>query len=481
MTKTYCNLTPNLKISRILTGLWQIADMERDGQTVNPDEAAMAMKSYADAGFTTFDMADHYGSAEIIAGVFRKKFAPAAKLFTKWVPKPGPMTKDDVRVAVQKSLTRLQSEQIDLLQFHAWIYADPQWLDALFWLDELRQEGLIANLGVTNFDTAHLRIAIKSGIPIITNQICYSLLDQRASKDMQEFCVKENVKILAFGTMAGGFFSERWLGKAEPESLSTWSQMKYKRFIDQSGGWQKFQSLLLVLKKIATEKNVSIPNVATKYMLDQPAVGGIIIGARLSQSEHIKDNARLFDFELSPSDTADIQKILATLNPIPGNCGDEYRKPPFLTASGDLSHHVENFPPVFKTEVSANGTTRVLGGTTWETIGGYSRAVKSGNQIRISGTTATYKMKVIGGNDPVAQAHFIIDLFEAALQTLGAKLEDIIRTRIFVRNIKDWEAIARVHGVRFKNIQPANTLVEAKLVGDEYLVEIEADAVVGGG
>ena len=84
----------------------------------------------------------------------------------------------------------------------------------------------------------------------------------------------------------------------------------------------------------------------------------------------------------------------------------------------------------------------------------------------------------MGGLDPAAQTHFIIDKLEGAIQALGGKLEDVIRTRIFIRNISDWEAVARAHGERFAEIQPTNTMVKADLIGDEYLVEIEAEAVV---
>jgi enamine deaminase RidA (YjgF/YER057c/UK114 family) len=76
--------------------------------------------------------------------------------------------------------------------------------------------------------------------------------------------------------------------------------------------------------------------------------------------------------------------------------------------------------------------------------------------------------------------HFVIDKIEGALQSLGSRLEDVVRTRVYVRDIADWEAVARVHGERFGEIQPANTLVEAGLVGDGYLVEMEVDAVVEG-
>ena len=116
----YIELAPGLTICRALTGLWQIADLERDGNKVNAEKAALAMNAYAEAGFTTFDMADHYGSAEEISGVFKTKYSKGkAQLFTKWVPKPGPVTKENVRDAVQLALSRLQSEQIDLMHFHA--------------------------------------------------------------------------------------------------------------------------------------------------------------------------------------------------------------------------------------------------------------------------------------------------------------------------------------------------------------------------
>ena len=85
---------------------------------------------------------------------------------------------------------------------------------------------------------------------------------------------------------------------------------------------------------------------------------------------------------------------------------------------------------------------------------------------------------MIGGTDAKAQAHFVIDKIEGAIQALGGTLEDVDRTRIFVNNVEDWEPVARAHGERFKDIQPANTLVEAKLVGDGYLVEIEAEATL---
>ena len=475
-------LAPGLKISRVLTGLWQIADLERNGNTLDALETAKHMQAYVDAGLTTFDMADHYGSAEEISGTFKKKIPGGgqAQLFTKWVPEPGKVERSTIRKAVERSLSRLQSDQLDLLQYHAWSYPDPAWLDTLFELQELQKEGLIKHLGVTNFDAAHLRIALASGIPLVSNQVCYSLLDQRANGEMRKVCEEYGVKILAFGTLAGGFLSDKWLDKPEPkvDKKFTWSQMKYKRFINEAGNWSNFQELLNTLKHIAQKHKISIANVAAKFILDQPHVAGVIVGARLGQSNHIQDTLKLFQTQFDGEDTTTIQKRLAELQPIHGDCGDEYRKPPFLTASGDLSHHVNGFPAPYKTKALKNGKTLVLSGTEWEEMAGYSRAVRSGNTIKVSGTTATHGDLMIGGADLKAQTHFIIDKIEGAILSLGGTLEDVDRTRIFINDLNDWEPVARAHGERFKEIQPANTLVEARLVGEGYKVEIEAEATL---
>jgi aryl-alcohol dehydrogenase-like predicted oxidoreductase/enamine deaminase RidA (YjgF/YER057c/UK114 family) len=403
-------------------------------------------------------------------------------LLTKWVPKPGPVTREQVRAAVQRSLDRLQTDGIDLLQFHAWNYADPRWLDCLFWLQELKEQGLIRHLGLTNFDTAHLRIVVHSGIEVVSNQVYFSLIDQRPQQRMTELCLQHEIKLLCYGTVAGGFLSERWLGKPEPagEALATWSQMKYKRFIDAAGGWEVFQQLLSVADEAARRLGVSIANLACRYILEQPTVGGIIIGARLGESEHIQENLRLFQFALDEASRSSLRAAMEKLRPIPGDCGDEYRQPPFLTASGDLSHHLKSMPPPCTAQFTPDGRSRVLSGTVWEAIAGFSRAVRIGKHIYISGTTATHGARAIGGTDAAAQLHFVIDKIEGALHSLGARLQDVVRTRLYVRHLADWDAVARAHGERFRDIQPANTLVQAALVGDEYLVEMEAEAVVAG-
>ena len=480
-------LAGDLEISRIVTGLWQVADMERHGSPLDLDAAAAAMQAYHEAGLTTFDMADHYGSAEDIAGRWRQldpRRTRQASLLTKWVPAPfrdsTPVSASDVRHAVQRSLDRLHSDRIDLLQYHAWRFDDPRWLEHLWALQELKREGCIRHIGLTNFDTAHLRIAVTSGVEIASNQVCYSVIDHRAQGRMSEFCTSHNIALLAYGTLAGGFLAPRWLNQPEPDwdALPTWSAMKYGRFIRAAGGWNAFQVVLRALNAVAERHAVSMPNVACRYVLDQPAVAGIIVGARLGESEHIAENLRVFQLRLDASDRAMIAEGVAGLAAIPGDCGDEYRRPPYLTASGDLSHHVTEFPAPFDVRTGADGRLVAVSGTPWETLAGFGRAIRVGNRILVSGTTAAHRGTAISPTDPVAQTHFVIDKIAGALRSLGAQLNDVVRTRLFVRDLTHWEAVARVHGERFADIMPANTLVQGGLVGDEFLVEMEAEAIV---
>ncbi len=474
-------LAPGLTIPRIVTGLWQVADMERDGRTLDPVAAADAMAAYAADGFTAFDMADHYGSAEVITGEARARGVPL-QAFTKWCPAPAAMTRDTVRAAVDLARRRMRTERIDLLQFHWWSFEHPEYIDAMGELAALRAEGAIAHLGLTNFDTAHLRLLLSHGIPVATNQVCISLLDRRALGDMSALCAERGVRLLAYGTLGGGFLSERWVDQPEPQAVADWSKMKYRRFIDAAGGWQALQQVLRAAQRIARKHGVSIANVATRWVLEQPAVAAVIVGARLGESEHRGDNRALFGFALDDEDRGWLEEAFAHTTPLPGDCGDEYRKPPFLTASGDLSHHLDALPPVFRATPVAgrDGRLRVDSGSMWEPLAGYSRAVRDGNRILVSGTTATHgSAGVIAPGDAGAQATYILDKIAASLRSAGGTLDDVVRTRVYLTDVNDWEAVSRAHGRVFGEIRPANTLLQvAALVGEGYRVEIEAEAVV---
>lgn len=264
-------LTERLSISRVITGLWQVADMEKGGASLDVGQAAGLLEDYVREGFSTFDMADHYGSAELIAGemLARHESGPGRPLaFTKWCPEPGPMTPDIVRAGVEERRRRLGVDQVDLLQLHWWTFEHPAWLDALHELTKLREEGLIGEIGVTNFDAAHLALAVADGIPVRTNQVSFSLIDRRAAGELATVCRDTGVRLLAYGTLCGGFLSKKWLGKPEPAEISDWSRMKYRRFIEAAGGWQALQAVLAAAAETAAKHNVSLSNVATRWVLD---------------------------------------------------------------------------------------------------------------------------------------------------------------------------------------------------------------------
>ncbi|AEG91835.1 aldo/keto reductase [Ramlibacter tataouinensis] len=474
-------LAPGCTIPRIVTGLWQVADMERGRPPLDPAAGAAAMAAYVADGFDAFDMADHYGSAEVITGQALSQGLRLAA-FTKWCPEPGPMTAEVVRAAVDRARERMRTRRIDLMQLHWWSFDHPQYIDAMAQLARLRQEGLVAHLGLTNFDTAHLNLLLSHGIPVATNQVCLSLLDRRALGEMSRLCLARGVKLLAYGTLAGGFLSERWLDQPEPEAIGDWSKMKYRRFIEAVGGWDALQGVLRAAHAVALRHGVSIANVATRWVLDQPAVAAVIVGARLGESEHRAGNARVFSFRLDARDHALLERAFAATRAIPGDCGDEYRKPPFLTASGDLSHHLESLPQVYRAQPVPGraGRLRVDSGSVWEPLAGYSRAVRDGRRILVSGTTATHGAStVIAPQDAGAQATYILDKISASLRALGAGPQDVVRTRVYLTDANEWEAVARAHGRFFGEVRPANTMLQVgALIGPGYRVEIEAEALL---
>jgi enamine deaminase RidA (YjgF/YER057c/UK114 family) len=323
-------------------------------------------------------------------------------------------------------------------------------------------------------------MALASGINIRSTQICYSLFDQLAAADMGDLCEQYGVKILAWGTRAGGFLSDRWLGKAEPEKNQlTGRQLRsYERLIALADGWSGFQHLLNVLSQVAARHRVSVPAVSSRYMLDQPSLAGIIRSAGANPEDQVKEYTDIFSTELDRDDRTSIQRALSRLVAAPESNGKTSMRHPLLTATGDSNGHPRTSKPVYPVVKKANGKTKVLSGVVWEDIAGYCRATRSGRRILVSGTTAVHGERLIGGEDPAAQTHFVIDKIQAAIESLGGRLEDVDRTRIFVKDIKDWEQVTRVHGERFGHIQPVTTLVQAKLIGEEYLVEIEAEARV---
>ena len=267
-------MAPGLPICRILNGMWQVSGAHG---RIDPPAAVRDMFDYVDAGFTTWDLADHYGPAEDFIGEFRRQLAASRgeealseiQAFTKWVPRPGPMTRQVVEGNIDISRGRMGMDCLDLLQFHWWDYSDSRYLDALSCLSDLRDEGRIREVALTNFDTRRMQEIASHGIRIVSNQVQYSLIDRRPEVAMAGFCGGNKASLLAYGTLCGGLLSDRYLGQPEPgpAALTTASLRKYKQMVDAWGGWELFQQLLSVLRTIADRHDATLANVAVRYIL----------------------------------------------------------------------------------------------------------------------------------------------------------------------------------------------------------------------
>ncbi|KAL9247300.1 hypothetical protein vseg_020744 [Gypsophila vaccaria] len=329
----------SLEICRVLNGMWQTSG---GWGRIDRNYAVDAMLRYADAGLSTFDMADHYGPAEDLYGIFinrvRRERPPQllekVRGLTKWVPPPVKMSRSFVEKSIDVSRKRMDVACLDMLQFHWWDYANTGYLDALKHLTDLKDEGKIKTVALTNFDTERLRIILENEIPVVSNQVQHSIVDMRPQQKMAELCQEKGVKLITYGTVMGGLLSEKFLDTnlsipfAGP-SLNTPSLQKYKRMVDAWGGWGQFQIVLQKLNQIARKHGVSIATVAVKYVLDQPAVAGSMIGVRLGLSDHIQDANAIFSLVLDEEDADSIREISSRgkdLMKVIGDCGDEYRR-----------------------------------------------------------------------------------------------------------------------------------------------------------
>ncbi|XP_058773715.1 flagellar radial spoke protein 5-like [Vicia villosa] len=333
------NGNDSLDICRVVNGMWQT---KGEWGNIDKDEAVDSMLKYADAGFTTFDMADIYGPAEDLYGMFINRvrrerppqFLEKVRGLTKWVPQPVKITSSFVRDSINLSRKRMDVDSLDMLQFHWWDYSNSGYLDALKHLTDLKEEGKIKTLALTNFDTERLQLILENEIPIVSNQVQHSLVDMRPQQRMAELCQLTGVKLITYGTVMGGLLSEKFLGAnidnpfAGP-ALNTPSLQKYKKMVDAWGGWGLFQGLLQTLKHVASKHGVSIATVAVKYILDQPAVAGSMVGVRLGLSEHIQDCNAIFSLVLDEDDVNSIREASGKGNDllkVIGDCGDEYRQ-----------------------------------------------------------------------------------------------------------------------------------------------------------
>ena len=320
-------LTDDYSISRVINGGWQLSDGHALQQGNDLGDARNAFARLLDEGFNTFDCADIYTGVEAFIGELVKNRKAATgrddiQVHTKFVPDNDALASIDrayVERIITRSLQRLNKERLDLVQFHWWDYDVPGFVDTAGYLLDLKHQGLIANIATTNFDTPHLAALLDAGIPVVSNQIQYSLLDHRPEKAMVELCRQRGVKLICYGSLAGGFLAEKWLGQPRPARFENRSLVKYDLGIEDALGWDGYQVLLGQLKAMADEKGCSIANLAAAYVLNKAEVAAVIIGTR--SSRHIDSNRRIFDSELTAEETKLLDELIASG---PGMSGEPF-------------------------------------------------------------------------------------------------------------------------------------------------------------
>jgi len=312
------SIRPGYEISRVIRGGWQLS---AGHSNLDTRDAVADLVAAAEAGITAFDCADIYTGVEELLGEFRAAYKERhgsealgrIKVHTKYVPDLDllpRLTRNDVREVIERSLQRLRAEKLDLVQFHWWDYSAPRYIEAALWLEELRAESKIDLLGGTNFDTPRVEALVNAGVPLASMQVQYSLLDARPENGLVDVCRRHGVHLLCYGTVAGGFLSDAWLGKPEPRSpFENRSLTKYKLIIDDFGGWNLFQTLLQTLRRIGDRHDTDIATVASRAVLDGPMVAAVIVGAR--NRSHLADNLRIFDCVLTSEDHKEIASVLA--------------------------------------------------------------------------------------------------------------------------------------------------------------------------
>jgi aryl-alcohol dehydrogenase-like predicted oxidoreductase len=301
---------------RIVIGCWQLLERHND-----PALAVETLLAYVRAGFTHFDTADIYGASESLLGEAKRRLPDQQPIIhTKYVTQDAGL--ENARSVNGKSRATLQQVP-DLVAFHWWDYSDSRFVDAARHLMALRDEGSLNHIGACNFDVPHLQRLVEAGIPLVSNQVQYSILDRRPENGMLDYAAKHHIQLACFGAVGGGWLSDKWLGVDKPpRQVSTVSMRMYRRSLEawSGGNWQLFQELLSTMRSVAdAHEGGTIAAVAiawVQFQLARPRANGsdgpggwVILGVR--DTSHLVEHVQTRDMMLSEEDDARIAAVLA--------------------------------------------------------------------------------------------------------------------------------------------------------------------------
>ena len=332
---------PSSSFSSSLVGCWQLSSGHHADDVPSTTELHQRLTTNIQHGFTSLDMGDIYTGVEESVGIYlstHPNMIPLIEIHTKLVPDLNLLnewTIEKTKGIVRRSINRLQKiNQLHLMQFHWWDWTVGNHVEAYRGLCSLVPE-FIKHVGVTNYDEIHLKELLEAGLPVESNQIQYSLIDRRCEAQV-DLCTQHNVRLLCYGSLAGGFLSDRWLRVPDPvpfdvplnaealsEHLTNRSLIKYYLVIREFGGWQLFQWLLTVLRGIADRHHeISLATVAQAWVLSRRRVAGVIIGLT-GKEAHLTCAGRAQNLS-NQLDAADEAAITAVLDRSKGPNGPFY-------------------------------------------------------------------------------------------------------------------------------------------------------------
>jgi aryl-alcohol dehydrogenase-like predicted oxidoreductase len=314
------DLVPGYSISPVIKGGWQLSEGHSLSSTISSNSAVRDTVAFIESGISTLDFGDIYSGVEELIGramselrrVHGESSRGLVQLHTKYVPNDASLDnfdKSDVERIVNRSRQRLGVDTIDLVQFHWWKYESRSYLVAMSELFRLKSEGKIRHIGVTNFDVERLAEMVDAELKPASIQIQYSLLDRRPEAGMLEYCEQNGIGVLCYGTVAGGYLSEKYLNCIAPSEAETRSNLKYRLVIDEFGGWDLFQLLLTRLHEIAKRQSSDIATIASAYILQRSPVKGVIVGAR--NVLHLDSNLQIPLIKFSQMDLVAINEVIA--------------------------------------------------------------------------------------------------------------------------------------------------------------------------
>lgn len=309
---------PGYRISTIIKGHGNLGDRQR-----GMDSTAMLadLMAFIEAGITTIDCDTGDPSFERLVGSLLQDLRhrhgrstlQSLRIHTKFVPNLstyGAFNEREVENAIDQSIARLGVEALDLVQLH-WPHGDMSGsLDALGYLAMMQAKGKIHYLGVTNFDTDHLGMLIRSGFDLVSAEVQFSLVDQRPKGAFTDLCRQHNIALLASGTLAGGFIAQHWLGATDPGyNFQVPSLARHRAVIEAFGGWALFQELLLALAAIASRHGVTLESVALRAMHDHADVAAVVL--KNCAADQLPGHLKAFKFAPTQRDRETLAAVLA--------------------------------------------------------------------------------------------------------------------------------------------------------------------------